>query len=71
MYRPLGATDALSVRAKDFIGGRNGERGEIASSTSGGRVNNPHSPKRSDKSALPLGVKTKGGKNDDDRVLKV
>lgn len=24
-----------------------------------------------DKSALPLGVKTKGGKNDDDRVLKV
>ena len=37
----------LSAKAKDFRGGRNGERGEIASSPSGGRVKDEHSPMRS------------------------
>ena len=35
----------LSAKAKDFRGGRNGECGEIASSPSGGRVKDEHSPK--------------------------
>ena len=35
----------LSAKAKAFRVGRNGERGEIASSPSGGRVKDEHSPK--------------------------
>ena len=35
----------LSAKAKDFRGGRNGESEEIASSPSGGRVKDEHSPK--------------------------
>ena len=45
MHRPGDETAVLSAKAKDFRGGRNGERGEIASSTSGGRVKDEHSPK--------------------------
>ena len=37
----------LSAKAKDFRVGRNGERGEIASSPSGGRVKGEHSLMRS------------------------
>ena len=37
----------LSAKAKDFRLGRNGERGEIALSPSGGRVEDEHSPSRS------------------------
>ncbi|MDY4882627.1 MAG: hypothetical protein SO127_09500 [Muribaculaceae bacterium] len=44
MHRPGGETAVLSAKAKDFRGGRNGERGEIASSPSGGRVKDEHSP---------------------------
>ena len=44
MHRPGGETAVLSAKAKDFRGGRNGERGEIASSLPGGRGNNEHSP---------------------------
>ena len=45
MRRPGGKTAVLSAKAKDFRVGRNGERGEIASSASGGRVKDEHSPK--------------------------
>ena len=45
MRRPGGRAAVLSAKAKDFRGGRNGERGEIASSASGGRVKDEHSPK--------------------------
>ena len=45
MHRPGGTAAVLSAKAKDFRGGRNVERGEIASSTSGGRVKDEHSPK--------------------------
>ena len=45
MRRPGGTAAVLSAKAKDFRGGRNGERGEIASSTSGGRGIYEHSPK--------------------------
>ena len=45
MLRPGGETAVLSAKAKDFCGGRNGERGEIASSASGGRGIYEHSPK--------------------------
>ena len=38
MLLPGGETAVLSAMAEDFCGGRNGERGEIASSASGGRV---------------------------------
>ena len=38
MHRPGGETAVLSAKAKDFRGGRNGERGEIASSLPGGRA---------------------------------
>ena len=44
MLRPGGETAVLSAMAKDCCGGRNGERGEIASSASGGRVKDEHSP---------------------------
>ncbi|MGM9866323.1 MAG: hypothetical protein ACI303_00475 [Lepagella sp.] len=37
----------LSAKAKDFRVGRNGERGEIALSPSGGRAKDEHSPMRS------------------------
>ena len=47
MLRPGGETAVLSAMAKDFCGGRNGERGEIASSASGGRGIYEHSPVRS------------------------
>ena len=45
MRRPGGTAAVLSAKAKDFRGGCNGERGEIASSTSGGRGIYEHSPK--------------------------
>ena len=45
MHRPGGTAAVLSAKAKDFRGGCNGERGEIASSTSGGRGIYEHSPK--------------------------
>ena len=45
MHRPGGTAAVLSAKAKDFRGGRNVERGEIASSTSGGRGIYEHSPK--------------------------
>ena len=45
MRRPGGTAAVLSAKAKDFRGGRNEERGEIASSPSGGRVEDEHSPK--------------------------
>ena len=45
MHRPGGTAAVLSAKAKDFCGGCNGERGEIASSASGGRVKDEHSPK--------------------------
>ena len=45
MHRPGGTAAVLSAKAKDFRGGRNEERGEIASSPSGGRVKDEHSPK--------------------------
>ena len=45
MHRPGGTAAVLSAKAKDFRGGRNGERGEIALSPSGGRVEDEHSPK--------------------------
>ncbi len=45
MRRPGGRAAVLSAKAKDFRGGRNGESGEIASSPSGGRVKDEHSPK--------------------------
>ena len=47
MRRPGGRAAVLSAKAKDFRGGRHGERGEIASSDSGGRVKDEHSPLRS------------------------
>ena len=47
MRRPGGTAAVLSAKAKDFRGGRNEERGEIASSPSGGRVEDEHSLSRS------------------------
>ena len=44
MHRPGGETAVLSAKAKDFRRGRNGERGEIASSLPGGRGIDEHSP---------------------------
>ena len=45
MHRPGGTAAVLSAKAKDFRVGRNGVRGEIALSPSGGRVEDEHSPK--------------------------
>ena len=45
MRRPGGRAVVLSAKAKDFRVGRNGVRGEIALSPSGGRVEDEHSPK--------------------------
>ena len=45
MRRPGGRAAVLSAKAKDFRGGRNGESEELASSPSGGRVKDEHSPK--------------------------
>ena len=70
MRRPGGTAAVLSAKAKDFRGGRNGERGEIASSTSGGRGIDEHSPKAkrpilTDKSLMFLFFKFIYGENNE------